>query len=47
MSIKFFMRDVIGAKPKKVGDVFKARFMGSVEKFVVTEISGDMIFTEM
>ncbi|MBY3432578.1 hypothetical protein HFN89_00125 [Rhizobium laguerreae] len=44
MPIKFFPKDVIGKKPKKVGDVFRAQFMGGEGKFKVSEFYGDMFF---
>jgi hypothetical protein len=44
MEIKFFAKDVIGKKPTKSGDTFKAKFMGRTATFQVTEISGPSIF---
>lgn len=46
MEIKFFNRDVIGRKPKKVGDIFKAQFMGCKATFVVTQFVNGCIFAE-
>lgn len=38
MQIKFMPKDVIGKKqPTKVGDTFRANFMGHKMKFVVVE----------
>lgn len=47
MEIKFFPRDVVGKKPKKVGDTFKAEFFGGVQKFVVTDYRSDAYMAEM
>lgn len=44
MEFKFFAKDVITGNAKKVGDKFTAQLMGSKGKFVVTQISGIMIF---
>jgi hypothetical protein len=44
MPIKFFPRDVIGKKPKHVGDVFQATFLGSTGTFKVTEMHDGFFF---
>lgn len=43
LPVKFFPRDVIGKKPKKIGDKFEARFITGVQTFEVTEF-GDGVF---
>ena len=44
MPIKFFPRDVEGKKPKKVGDVFQAQFLGQTGTFKVTEMYDGFFF---
>jgi hypothetical protein len=42
--IKFLPKDVEGKQPKKVGDKFKAKFLGKMGTFEVTEWYGDFFF---
>jgi hypothetical protein len=44
LPIKFFPSDVIGRKPKKVGDTFKAKFFGGRQRFKVIEYDEHMYF---
>ena len=44
LPIKFFPNDVIGRKPKKVGDTFKAKFFGGRQRFKVIEYDEQMYF---
>ncbi len=44
LPIKFFPNDVIGRKPKKVGDTFKAKFFGGQQRFTVIEYDEQMYF---
>lgn len=44
LPIKFFPNDVIGRKPKKVGDTFKAKFFGGKQRFKVIEFEEQMYF---